>query len=553
MIVATVARRGRVAVVQPYFEVAEPLTLGRRAMAELDPGELVAVEQTGRGNARLLTRIGSPADITAVMYALALDSGVADESPDRPQPSVTEAGNDHRVDLRDLATFTVDPVDARDYDDALSVEWEGDRPTVHVHIADVAAFVPAGSPLDLDAEERGTSVYLPGRVDAMLPEALSAGACSLVPGEDRPAVTVTLSPDRAPRFRRTLIRSDHRLTYERADAMLQGDDSAPAADVRAASTLASRWFEQRRATGSLEIETSEIEFTISQGRVTEARRESATSPAHRMIEELMVRANEAVAELLVRAGEPTLFRVHESAEPEAVLALAARLEAMDVPAPALSDDPQPAEASAWLAQVALQVRGIRPPLLAEALTSMVLRALQRARYDPRNLGHSGLASSAYCHFTSPIRRYPDLVCHRALLHRLGLAAADERDLGLDELALHCSETERRAASVERRGADICLAYLLHDRLEAEGWQANFAAAVESVAGFGAFVRFADVFEGLVPVRLLEERYELDRQGVALVSASGHRIRVGDQITVRVILVDRIRGRVTLEVTGWGRM
>ena len=179
---------------EPYFEPGDPLTLGRRAMAELEVGELVAVEPTNRGNGRLVTHIGSPDDIHAVMAAVALDAGVSD--PESPVPAIPEpeAGDADRVDLRDLLTFTVDPPTAKDFDDALTVEFDGSHVRVLVHIADVAAHVTLGSELDLDAEDRATSVYLPGRVDPMLPAQLSDGLCSLSPGVDRRALTVTLDP-----------------------------------------------------------------------------------------------------------------------------------------------------------------------------------------------------------------------------------------------------------------------------------------------------------------------------------------------------------------------
>ena len=419
MIVAVVARRGRVAVAEPYFEPAQPLTLGRRAMAEVGEGELVVVEATSRGNGRLLAHIGSPDDIHAVMKAVALDTGVASlepppavlVEPDRLEPD--------RLDLRTLLTFTVDPPTAKDFDDALTVDFQGSSPRILVHIADVAAYVAPGSELDLDAEDRATSVYLPGRVDPMLPSELSDGACSLSPGDDRRAVTVTLDPaGGAPVFRRTLIRSDHRLAYEQADAVLAGGESETCrADHRGAggrrrprTRTAMPGCRPARSTSSPPRRCSS-----SRGRVTDAHTDRAATAAHRMIEELMVRANEAVARYLDQGGEPTLFRVHEPPEPEAVESLVERLEALDVatpPLPELHDGPQAALYTAQLA-AAIDRHARRRPASREGLTSLVLRTLRLARYDPRNLGHAGLASRAYCHFTSPIRRYPDLVCHRA--------------------------------------------------------------------------------------------------------------------------------------------
>ena len=551
MIACTVARKGRVAVAEPYFEPGTPFTLGRRAMGELDVGDLVLVEPTGKGNGRLVLHIGRPENIHDVMHALALEADVADAEPFAPGVPEPDDGDIDRVDLRDLLTFTIDPPTAKDFDDALTVDADG---RILVHIADVAAYVSPGSDLDLDAEEKATSAYLPGRVDPMLPPELSNGVCSLSPGDDRRALTVTLDPSGAPAFRRTLIRSDHRFTYDEADAILDGGDGpAPelAAAVRAARAAADRYRDQRVRAGGLDLTTGETVFRFAGGKVADATWDTAATAAHRMIEELMVRANEAVAELLEKTREPALYRVHEPPEPESIEALVARLEALDIATPALPDLHTGAEAAAYAAALATaidrQARG--RPQIREGATSLVLRSLQQARYDPHNLGHAGLASRAYCHFTSPIRRYPDLVCHRALLHRLGAGPGiDEDAAGLAELALHTSAREREASALERRGASICLAHLLHDRLYDRGWETPFDGVVIGVAGFGAFVRFGDVFEGLLPARLLgDDRFELDDHGVALVGLrSGHRLRIGDAVAVTVRTVDRIRGRVALE-------
>ncbi len=543
------------AVAEPFFEPGVPLTLGRRAMGELEVGELVLVEPTNRGNGRLVKAIGSPDDIHAMMEAVALDAGVADPEPIDVVIDEPRDGEGERADLRGLLTFTVDPPSARDFDDALSVEVEAGATRILVHIADVAAYVATGSPLDLDAEDRATSVYLPGRVDPMLPSQLSAGVCSLAPGVERRALTVTLDPrGGAPVFRRSLIQSDHRLTYEQADAVIDGGQAETpqlAAAVRAASAAADGYHDARRRAGALNLTTSETVFTFTDGRVADAVSDRAATPAHHMIEELMVRANEAVAQLLERSGEPALYRVHEPPDPEAVEPLVERLEALGVATPPLPDLHDGAAAAAYLARLAdaIDRDARRRPEAREGLTSLLLRALQLARYDPRNLGHAGLASRAYCHFTSPIRRYPDLVCHRALLHRLGAGAGDDHEHGgLGELADHTSAREREASAVERRGTAICLASLLHDRLYGLGWESRFDGVITGVAGFGAFVRFAEVFEGLLPVRMLEDdRYELDEHGVALVGVrSGHRLRIGDDMTVSVRSIDRVRGRVALE-------
>ena len=333
-----------------------------------------------------------------------------------------------RLDLRDLPTFTIDPPTARDFDDAISAELLDDGAVrVWVHIADVSAHVRPGSQVDREAFRRGTSVYVPGAVEPMLPEALSNQACSLVPNEDRLAVTVEMELEGAKRrraaFHRSMIRSDKRLVYPEVDAIFAGRERAEepwAAPLAAARRAADALQEAREAHGALEVDSQEPEFSFSrEGHVT-ALVASQQTESHRLIEHLMIAANEAVATLLESRKIPTLYRVHERPEPLRVERLADQLASLDIPTPPLRENMTPQQAADAVAEMARSV-------VAEvrrrdghgriAFTSLVLRALKQAHYSPRNLGHAGLRSPAYCHFTSPIRRYPDLVCHRALLQR----------------------------------------------------------------------------------------------------------------------------------------
>lgn len=543
-IVCTVAARGRVAIGEPYFEAGPAIALGRRLHVPAGDGDLVLVEPRGRAGGRVVEALGSPDDVNAVMHALAAEAGVA--RPAQPSTPVAEPPPDARADRRGLHTFTIDPATARDFDDAISVDGE----RLHVHIADVSAFVTAGDPVDDEADERATSVYLPGRVDPMLPANLADGACSLVPGEDRLAVTVTLGPGDAVSFERSVIRSDHRLTYEQADAILAGGQAPAelAAALRSASATAERLEADRRARGALAIDSPEPAFRIAGGEVVAAEVERTTA-AHRLIEQLMVRANERVAERLWEGREPALYRVHEPPAADALEALVERLDELDVPTPPMPPHPTGPAAGQYAGMLSAAVaRFAATRGRGQTLPSLVLRALERARYDPANLGHSGLASTAYCHFTSPIRRYPDLVCHRALLHRLGGAGGGVAG-DLAELAAHCSRREREAARLERRGQDICLARLLRRRLYDLGWQATFDGEVSGVIDGALFVRFDELFEGLLPARSLgDDWYALDRLGVALVgSRTGSRVRLADPLTVRVRSADPATGKVLLDL------
>ena len=462
-----------------------------------------------------------------------------------------------RVDLRDLLTLTIDPETAKDFDDALSFRAEEDGIRAWVHIADVSRYVPAGSPLDRDAAERAFSVYVPGRVEPMLPERLSADLCSLRPNEDRRCVTVEVLFDGdlvpgQPAFYRSLIRSRERLTYSRAEAVLAGrervDDELTAA-LRLAERLALELRRRRFARGSLRIETGEIEFAFDGEGGVERSWVQSEPHAHALVEELMILANEAVAALLAGRRREALFRVHERPEPQSIELLLAKLAALGVPTPPVPERLSPDEAARLAARVSERVaeytaqsgRG------KNAFPALVLRSLQQARYDPRNLGHSGLASPAYCHFTSPIRRYPDLVVHRSLLRELGLADEPVPE-ELEQLAEWTSQREREAAQVEYRADEICLAWLLERQLFHAGWDAVLEGEIVGAIGSGLFVRFDEVFEGYLPARRLPGDYfELDPLGVSLVGRrSGQAYRLGDEIAVRVERIEKTSGRVSVE-------
>ena len=306
--------------------------------------------------------------------------------------------------------------------------------------------------------------------------------------------------------------------------------------------------EKRFARGALRIESGEPAFTFDgEGGVADAQRESEPH-AHMLVEELMILANEAVAGLLAGRRREALYRVHEQPEPQSVELLLAKLADLGVPTPPEPERMGTADAAELAAAISERVTDYveRSGKGQNAFPALVLRALKQARYDPRNLGHSGLASHAYCHFTSPIRRYPDLVCHRALLRELG--ASDEplpEDLG--DLAEHASARERAAASLEYRADEICLAWLLERRLFELGWETPFEGEITGVIPSGLFVRFAEVFEGYVPARrLVGDYYELNELGTALVGRrGGRRYRLGDPLEVRVAEIRRSEGKVEL--------
>jgi ribonuclease R len=551
--VVEVGRRGRLVVGEPFFIPGVPLVLDRRGLDAVRPGQL-AVVAPRRGRARLQKVLGPADSVESVLEALLEQEGLVEEHEPHDAPPATLEG---RVDMREQLAFTIDPDTAKDFDDAISVRRDGDGLRAWVHIADVSHFVPAGSPLDHGAARRSFSAYVPGRVAPMLPPMLSDDLCSLRPNEDRLCVTVEipfgadLEPGEAS-FYRSVIRSRERLTYGRAERILGGGERATE-DVTEALRLAERLaLELRRrrfARGALRITTREIVFAFDgQGGVERAWLESEPH-AHMLVEELMILANEAVAGLLAGRRRESLYRVHERPDPQAISLLLAKLADLEVPTPPAPDEERmsPAEAGKLAGRISERVseyvesteRGV------EAFPALVLRALKQARYDPKNLGHSGLASPAYCHFTSPIRRYPDLVVHRTLLRELG--AADEPTAEeLPELAEHTSARERTIAEVEHRADDICLAWLLEAVLHDRGWEDAFDGEITGLIQSGIFARFGDVFEGYLPVRKLPGYFELNGLGTALVARrGGRRYRLGDAIEVRVTDIDRPAGKIEL--------
>lgn len=469
-----------------------------------------------------------------------------------------------RRDLTELSTFTVDPATARDFDDAVSAQREGEGARVWIHIADVAAHVRPGSPLDLEARRRGNSTYVPGAVEPMLPHALSSGACSLSPGVERLAVTteIELGPGMEPRrarFYRSRIRSDARLDYDQLDRIFAGRVRPPeeVAEPLAAAREVAAGLGEHRGTSTLDVESFEPEFRFdAKGNVTGAHGVAQTE-AHRLIERLMILTNEQVAQLLERERVPTIYRVHEQPDPSRVERLVEQLAALGVPTPPLGQGLSAQQAGAVAAEASRFARreAERRGHGREAYTSLVLRSLKQARYSERNIGHAGLGSPAYCHFTSPIRRYPDLVVHRALLARLGEGEEAPRLSDCRDAAADSSARERESAQIEREADDVCAAFLLERELAERGLDAVFEGEVSGVIRSAAFVSFrgelGDVYEGMLPARRLPGgRYELDKQEVALVGrGSGARIRLGDPISVRVAGVDAPRGRAEVEPAG----
>jgi ribonuclease R len=555
-LVAVLERRGRFLVAEPLFGPGPRTAVERGGAAE---GELVLVGAGKRG-ARVVRRLGRPDVARDVLEGLMLDRGLH-RSYGRAAGAEAEAtveepyAADARVDLTDLPTFTIDPDDARDFDDAVSARREDGHVRLWVHIADVTAYLRPGGPLEREAYRRGTSVYVPGAVEPMLPEALSNQACSLRPGEETLAVTVEMEVHgtevASVSFHRSRVRSDRRLTYREVDAMFAGRARAEeswAGSLEAAREVARALSERRDA---LEIGSLEPSFEFdADGNAIAVRYEEQTE-SHALIEQLMILANEQVAGYLADRRLPTLYRVHERPDPQSVAFLVEQLASLDVPTPPVPAHMTPQQAADLATELSRVVaRGEHGHFGRGAL---ILRSLKQAFYSPRNLGHAGLGSARYCHFTSPIRRYPDVVAHRALLQGLGIDQTAAPAHELDEAGVTSSAAERAAMEVERAADDVCLAFLLERRLAEADPVAppTFAGEVVGLVQKGAFVRFGEEgFEGLMPVRRMREWWTLNELGTALeAESSGRRLRLGDPVDVVVDRVETARGRVDLSPAG----
>ncbi len=454
---------------------------------------------------------------------------------------------ERREDLRSHLTFTIDPPDAQDHDDALSVRvLEGDLLEVGVHIADVSHYVRSGSRLDEEALERGTSVYLVDRVVPMLPHALSSDLCSLVPGQDRLAMSLlfTLRPPArvsGARLVRSVIRSDHRLSYDRAQSIMDGEIEVDSGLAEALGRLR----EVSRAVRRSRTDRGSIDFDLPESRVVLNAAGEPTDiervlrlEAHRLIEDFMILANETVAELALHEEVPVLFRVHESPDEDKMNRLRELASTFGFHLPARKVEPR---------DLARLVDAMEGTPQEQLISTATLRSMKQARYAPDNLGHFGLASRAYAHFTSPIRRYPDLLVHRQLglwLDQPAMARALDGER-LAETARHCSERERRAVEAERDSVDLKKIEFMERHLGGE-----FEGTISGVTAFGLFVLLDEFHvEGLVHVSTIEDDYYVyvEEQHALLGQRRRRRFQLGDRVEVQVARVDREARQIDFEL------
>ncbi len=551
-------RRGGGVVIPADRRQRDPIPVDEANRNGATDGELVLISldgdpsRLGPRQARIVDRLGDPDDPRSISLVAIASAGLPTVFPQTAQDEAEAAGPcplGNRTDLRAVPLVTIDGADARDFDDAVWSEADkspdnADGWRILVAIADVTHYVRSDSALDREAYRRGNSCYFPDRVVPMLPEALSNGLCSLKPGEDRACVAVEMTVDRdgnplRHRFLRGLMRSAARLTYEQVQAARDGAPDALTAPLM--ETVIGPLYgafgalvRAREARGTLDLDIAETKIELDDdGRVSGIGSRMRLD-SHRLIEEFMIAANVAAAATLLDHQAPSLYRVH--AEPDK-----AKVEALrEVLEPLGYSLAKGAVLKPRLFTRILERAAGRPE--APMISELILRSQAQAVYSPENIGHFGLALPRYTHFTSPIRRYSDLLVHRALIRLLKLGtdgATDAELLRLEETGRHVSYTERRAIAAERDAVDRFTASFLASRVGSTA-----SGRIVGVTRFGLFVRLDEIgADGLVPVSTLpDDRYIHDGQAHALVGERWQRrFRLGAEVRVTIAEADALSG------------
>jgi ribonuclease R len=515
----------------------------------------------GVPRARVAETLGNPQDQRKISLIAVHTYGLPDEFPPAVLAEVEKlraATPTGRTDLRALPLVTIDPADARDHDDAVHAAPDTDPANkggwiVHIAIADVAHYVAPGTRLDREARLRGNSVYFPDRVVPMLPERISNDLCSLREGEERPCLAVRLVVDRhgnkkGQTLLRGIMRSAAKLAYEEAQAAIDGKPSAKCKPLLE-SALKPLWgaYEALAAARDrrepLDLDLPERKVLLNK----EGRVERVVMPqrltAHRLIEEFMIQANVAVAEILEAKRAPVVYRVHDAPSKEKIVSLREFLDSLDLKLPSAS-----ALRAGDFNKLLKRAKALP---VADLVNEVVLRSQSQAVYAADNIGHFGLHLGRYAHFTSPIRRYADLVVHRSLIRALGLGAGGLTDAEAGELkdiAQAISDAERRAMSAERETTDRLIAGYLAERVGAE-----FGARISGTTRVGLFVRLDETgADGFVPVATLNDYYRYDETAHALIGdRTGDVYRLGDTVRVRLVEAVPSAGALRFEMLSPG--
>lgn len=551
-------QRGNAYFVQPTSKKYPEIAIDRHHLGDAQPGDRVAVSISHYGDEKFLPQgvveadLGEDGTMEAAIAGILHENGVYDVFPDdvlqaadaMPQ-EVDPSALDGRLDLRDKLIFTIDGDDAKDFDDAVSLEvLDNGHLLLGVHIADVSHYVTPGAPLDLEAFRRGTSVYYPGHVVPMLPFALSHGICSLNPHVDRLTFSALMEVDKdgrryKARFAKSVIRSGARMTYNKVNKILAGDKALReeygflVETAERMNNLAHAMYKRRIERGALELDIPEAEIIVdADGRPTDIGWRARGESEH-LIEEFMLAANEAVAEYMCKRELPTVYRVHENPDPDKLRVFAAFARPFGY-----RIDPSKPEDTFQFQTV---LRGAKNDPKQRILPTLLLRSLARARYADECIGHYGLKAKFYLHFTSPIRRYPDLVAHRMLQKALTGEEFTAGDENTCEEAASQSTTREQAADECERGIDKLYIAAYMKRFVGE----EFDAEVSGVQSFGVFVALENGCEGLIRVELLAgDRYEYDEQRMTMVGRrTGKRFTIGTPIRVKLLAASEVTGQI----------
>lgn len=551
-------QRGNAYFVQPTSKKYPEIMVDRHSLGDARVGDRVAVSVSHYGDEKFMPQgviqadLGEDGTMEASIAAILHENAVFDFFPDEvlrqadaiPQ-EVDPAALHGRLDLRDKLIFTIDGDDAKDFDDAVSLDrLDNGHYLLGVHIADVSHYVTPGSPLDQEAYRRGTSVYYPGHVVPMLPFALSHGICSLNPDVDRLTFSALMEVDKDGRrygakFAKSVIRSKARMTYNKVNKILAGDEALRGEYAFLVETaqemneLAHALYKRRIERGALELDIPEAQITVDENGRPVAIQYRDRGESEKLIEEFMLQANEAVAEYMCKRGFPTVYRVHENPDPEKlrVFAQFARPFGYRI-------DPSRPEDTFQFQTV---LRGAKNDPRQRILPTLLLRSLARARYADECIGHYGLKAKFYLHFTSPIRRYPDLVAHRMLQKALTGEAFTAADENWCEDAAALSTTREQAADNCERDIDkLYIAAYMKQFIGEE-----FDAEVSGVQAFGVFAALENGCEGLIRIELLAgDYYQYDEQHMALVGRhTGKRFTIGTPIRVKLIAASEVTGQI----------
>lgn len=551
-------QRGNAYFVQPTSKKYPEIMVDRHSLGDARVGDRVAVSVSHYGDEKIIPQgviqadLGEDGTMEASIAAILHENAVFDFFPDEvlrqadaiPQ-EVDPAALHGRLDLRDKLIFTIDGDDAKDFDDAVSLDrLDNGHYLLGVHIADVSHYVTPGSPLDQEAYRRGTSVYYPGHVVPMLPFALSHGICSLNPDVDRLTFSALMEVDKDGRrygakFAKSVIRSKARMTYNKVNKILAGDEALRGEYAFLVETaqemneLAHALYKRRIERGALELDIPEAQITVDENGRPVAIQYRDRGESEKLIEEFMLQANEAVAEYMCKRGFPTVYRVHENPDPEKlrVFAQFARPFGYRI-------DPSRPEDTFQFQTV---LRGAKNDPRQRILPTLLLRSLARARYADECIGHYGLKAKFYLHFTSPIRRYPDLVAHRMLQKALtgeAFTAADEN--WCEDAAAQSTTREQAADNCERDIDKLYIAAYMKQFIGEE-----FDAEVSGVQAFGVFAALENGCEGLIRIELLAgDYYQYDEQHMALVGRhTGKRFTIGTHIRVKLIAASEVTGQI----------